>query len=189
MRYRNRIVGLTQDDPEDLLAHPMNARMHPGTQRNALRGVLGDIGWIAAVIVNDVTGHVIDGHARVEEAISNHEATVPVLHVELTEEEELEMLALFDPIAAMARYDKDRLDDLAAIVETDNADLQSLLDSLLATAPEMPELSDEDVSIYGDESEFRSVVLIYSQEKYDEFTSLLDDLPVPSGGEGAGRVA
>lgn len=182
MTWKNRITGLTMEDPEDLCAHPMNARQHPGAQRNALRGSLDDVGWIDAVIVNDISGFVVDGHCRVEEAISAGEPTIPVLHVELTDNEEAEMLALFDPISAMARYDKDRLEDLAAIVDTDNTHLQELLDSLKATAPEMPE-SDDDVSIFGDETEFRSVLLLYSAEKYDEFQSLMDDLPGSSPAE------
>jgi hypothetical protein len=35
-------------------------------------------------MVNRRTGFVVDGHARVEEALSRHEPTVPVLYVDLS---------------------------------------------------------------------------------------------------------
>ena len=86
--WRNRIVGFTMEVPEDLLANPMNPRRHPGEQRDAMRGSLDELGWIDAVIVNDTTGRMIDGHLRCEEAITEGAPVIPVLHVELDENEE-----------------------------------------------------------------------------------------------------
>lgn len=98
-------------DPEQLLAHPLNARRHPGAQRDALRESLGKAGWVDVVKVNVRTGHVLDGHARVEEAISAG-STVPVLYVDLDEQTERYVLATLDPISALATYDSEVMAEL-----------------------------------------------------------------------------
>ena len=56
-------------------ANPANWRTHPGSQRDALRGSLTEVGWVAEVIVNTVTGHLVDGHLRVEQARARGEPT------------------------------------------------------------------------------------------------------------------
>ena len=40
--WRNRIVGEGEEDPTQLLANPLNWRIHPGRQRDAIRGALAD---------------------------------------------------------------------------------------------------------------------------------------------------
>ena len=52
--------------------------------------------------MNQRSGFVVDGHARVALALSRGEATVPVLYVDLEPEEEALVLATLDPISAMA---------------------------------------------------------------------------------------
>jgi hypothetical protein len=134
MPWRNRIVGQDEIPPEDLLANPLNFRRHPGSQRDALRGSLNEVGWVAMVTVNRRSGFVVDGHARIEEAISRHEKTVPVLYVDLTPEEERIVLASFDPISAMALNDQERLNELLEDIHVDDVGLQALLDSLSGQA-------------------------------------------------------
>lgn len=105
--WANKIIGFDRDvDPADLLANPLNARRHPGSQRDALTSMLGQVGWTDAVKVNKLTGRVVDGHARIEEAITRG-YTVPVLWLDLTEDEERMALATMDPIGSMAVYDAD----------------------------------------------------------------------------------
>lgn len=128
--WKNRVKNLTMEVPEDLLANPMNVRRHPGAQRDAMRGSLDELGFVAPVVVNDVTGRLLDGHLRVEEAISEGTPVIPVVHVELSEAQERLFLGIFDPIGAMARNDSERLDDLLASISTGNESLQALLDSL-----------------------------------------------------------
>ena len=132
------IVGYRLVPPDQLLAHPLNARRHPNAQREALRASLRALGWIAPVLVNLTTGHVIDGHARVEEALSAEVPAVPVIEVELTPEQEALALASFDPITAMAVYDREALDGLLREVDTGEAALQQLMDSLAAHAGLVP---------------------------------------------------
>ncbi len=63
--WRNRIVGHGEEDADQLLANPANWRIHPRAQRDALAGVLSEVGWVQDVIINRRTGHVVDGHLRV----------------------------------------------------------------------------------------------------------------------------
>ncbi len=128
--WRNRIVGSGEAPPADLLANPRNWRTHPPDQRAALAGSLAEVGWVAQVLVNRTTGHVVDGHARLEEAISRREPTVPVLYVELSTDEEALVLATLDPIGAMATADAGKLRELLAEVSVDDAGLARLLADL-----------------------------------------------------------
>jgi hypothetical protein len=60
--WRSRIVGQGTEDPSQLVAHPLNYRTHPAPQRAALRGRLDTVGWVQTILLNRVTGHVVDGH-------------------------------------------------------------------------------------------------------------------------------
>lgn len=103
-RWTSRITGEAEVDATLLTAHPLNWRAHPATQAEALHEVLDRVGWVQRVIVNERTGHVLDGHLRVAEA-ARHGTSVPVVYVDLTEEEERLVLATLDPLAALAETD------------------------------------------------------------------------------------
>jgi hypothetical protein len=109
--WRNRIIGSGVEDPAQLLANPFNFRYHPEHQQKALAGVLEEIGWIQEVVVNQRTGHLIDGHLRVTLAMRDGE-NIPVKYVDLSEHEEKIALASMDPISALATQDQGILDDL-----------------------------------------------------------------------------
>jgi DNA modification methylase len=133
--WKNRIVGQGTEDPTQLLANPRNWRRHPGVQRDALRDSLDEVGWVQQILVNTTTNHLIDGHARVEEAISRGEAEVPVLYVTLTEDEERLVLATLDPLGALATVDVEALTSLRAELGTDSVALKRMLDDILAAHP------------------------------------------------------
>ncbi len=135
--WRNRIVGAGEAAPDQLLAHPGNWRRHPPAQRDALRGSLTEVGWVQQVLVNRQTGHVVDGHARVEEAISRGESTVPVLYVDLDPDEEALVLATLDPIAAMATTNEASLAALLSELHVDDAALRALLTQLTPAIPKV----------------------------------------------------
>lgn len=138
-QWENRIVGSGSEDPNQILANPFNFRKHPKHQQDAMTGVLNEIGWIQDVIINRVTGHLIDGHLRVELAMRKNEQ-VPVKYVELSEREEKIALASIDPIGALAEQDQDILDDLLnSIDNVEDDDLAAFLDSLMS-----PDESDAD---------------------------------------------
>lgn len=63
--WQNRILGSGVEDAEQLLANPLNWRIHPKNQQDSLVEVLDRVGWIQQVVVNQRTGFVVDGHLRV----------------------------------------------------------------------------------------------------------------------------
>ena len=124
--------GIHMIPPDQLLANPANARRHPASQRDAVRASLAALGWISPVIVNTTTAHLIDGHARVEEALSADVPAVPVVYVTLTPEQEALALAAFDPITGMATYDQEALAYLLGEIQTEDAALVAVLGDLAA---------------------------------------------------------
>ena len=142
--YRNRIVGTADVDPTTLKPNPRNWRGHTGAQSAALKEILSTVGWVTDVIVNKTTGNLIDGHLRVETAIKNHEKSIPVKYVELTEDEEHMVLATFDPIAAMAEADEKMLQELVNSIPQDEIDM-SKFDLGIDLAPKHTEEELEDV--------------------------------------------
>ena len=128
--WRNRIVGVGEEDPEQLCANPANWRIHPKVQQEALEGVLDEVGWVQQIVVNQRSGVVIDGHLRVSLAMRHKEPLVPVLYVDLDEREEALILATLDPLSAMAVADKGKLDELLRDVETSSAGVQAMLAEL-----------------------------------------------------------
>lgn len=131
--WANRIVQYGEQPANQFLAHELNARRHPAKQRDALRGSLNTVGWVAPVIVSKRTGKILDGHARVEEALSRDEnSPVPFVEVEVSENEERTILATFDPITGLAIYEREALDALLREVDTGEAVLQEMLSELAA---------------------------------------------------------
>lgn len=124
--FVNRIIGYTTKRASQLTANPSNWRKHPQRQRDAVQASLRELGWIGAVVENVRTGFLVDGHERVWQAMKNDEE-VPVLQVDLSEEEERLALAVFDPITYMAETDTTLLDELLGSVNTGEAALQELI--------------------------------------------------------------
>lgn len=127
---KDRIKGEGWESPEQLLANPANWRVHPRAQRDALLGHLREVGWVQRTIVNETTGHIIDGHLRVQLAIDEGIAQVPVIYVELTEQEELVALASMDSITALATTDQDAINKLLLQVSVSDDRLLSHLNNL-----------------------------------------------------------
>jgi len=123
--WQNRIVGEGEVAAGELVAHPQNWRKHPKEQAANLAAGLGGVGWVQRVIVNRRTGRMLDGHLRAELARRQGEATpVPVVYVDLSEDEERTVLATLDPIAGMAIADEATLAGLVRSIE--DADLRSI---------------------------------------------------------------
>lgn len=129
-KFANRIVGSGEEPLDQIQFNPRNWRVHPLNQQNALKGVLEEVGYVQEVIVNKRTGNLIDGHLRCQLAAREGNKTIPVVYVDLSEEEEALVLSTLDPIAAMAVTDKQKLDDLFASIETENADVLKMLDDI-----------------------------------------------------------
>ena len=129
--WDNRITDYDPAVPLDqLLAHPMNPKIHPRAQTDALKGILGEVGWLTGVIVNRTSNRVLDGHDRIKAAMEAGQATAPVFYVSVPEAQEPYILATFDPVGSLAATDSTILDDLLGDVQTGDSAVQSLLDGL-----------------------------------------------------------
>lgn len=115
--------------PQELAENPRNWRTHPASQTKALQGVMQEVGWAGALLFNEASGRLIDGHARRKLALEQGSEKVPVLVGSWTEAQERIILASLDPIAGMA--------------ETDDAMLKALIDEVSQETPEMAALLEE----------------------------------------------
>ena len=116
--WTNRIVSHGEEPPDKLVANDSNWRTHTQTQRHALSSVLNEVGLVQSVVVNTTTGRLVDGHLRVELAKAQGQPTIPVVYVELSEDEERIILATLDPIGAMAEADREKLGELLQGIES-----------------------------------------------------------------------
>jgi len=128
--YKNRIIGSGEESLDDILFNPRNWRIHPLSQQDALKGVLEEVGWVQQVIINKRTGNLVDGHLRCQLAAREGNKTIPVLYVDIDEAEELLVLSTLDPIAAMAVTDKAKLEELLADIESENENVQKMLNDI-----------------------------------------------------------
>jgi ParB-like chromosome segregation protein Spo0J len=147
---RDRIVGLRRVPAGSLKANPKNWRTHPQSQRDALRGALAEIGYASALLARELPDgslELIDGHLRAE---TTPEAVVPVLVLDVDEEEAAKLLATFDPLSSLAGADVESLGALLADIEFEEPALRSLADSLLqqvGVAAPRAAPRDEDVEV------------------------------------------
>jgi hypothetical protein len=135
MEIRDRIKDFRRVRADQLRPHPRNWRTHPQEQQDALRGVLAEIGYADALLARELPDgslQLIDGHLRAE---ATPQAIVPVLVLDINEQEALKLLATLDPLAAMAGADAQLLGALVADVETDNQAVRSMIDRLAEENP------------------------------------------------------
>ena len=129
-KIKDRIKELRRVRADELLPNPKNWRMHPREQQDALRGVLSEIGMADAVLARELADGqlmLVDGHLRTDVAV---DAKIPVLVLDVNEEEADKLLATIDPLAEMAEMNKEALADLIGDVESTNAAVADMLENL-----------------------------------------------------------
>lgn len=127
---RDRIVDFRRVRAGDLVPCERNWRTHPKGQKQAMQGILDELGYSDALLTRTLPDGrlgIVDGHLR-QSLDANQE--VPVLVLDLTEEEALKLMTVLDPLASMATVDKDALASLLGDVSTGSEALQKLLDDL-----------------------------------------------------------
>ena len=131
---RDRVVELRRIQAAELRPNPRNWRRHPDRQRRALRDLLAEVGFADAILareLHDGSLEIVDGHLRQS---MDPEAVVPVLVLDVDEDEADKLLATLDPLAAMAVADPESLRSLLASVETSSEDVRTLLAKLATSA-------------------------------------------------------
>jgi hypothetical protein len=130
MQIRDRIRELRRVPAGQLRPHPKNWRTHPKAQREALQGLLAEVGYADALLARELpdgTLQLIDGHLRAE---TTPDAEVPVLVLDVSEAEADKMLLTLDPLAAMAQADAKHLHALLQGIHTENEAVAGLLEQL-----------------------------------------------------------
>ena len=131
---KDRIVELRRVRASELTPDPQNWRRHPPGQASALRALLDQIGWADACLARQANRGLvlIDGHLRREVAL---DALLPVLVLDVTEEEAHTLLATLDPLAGMAIADEDALRALLATAVVPDALLLAHIEGLIPSTP------------------------------------------------------
>jgi hypothetical protein len=139
MQIRDRVKELRRVPAGELRPNPRNWRTHPEAQRDALRGLLAEVGYAGALLARELADgslELIDGHLRAE---TTPESIVPVLVLDVSAEEADKILLTHDPLAAMAGVDQERLGELISSTEFVSPQLQELLDGLAHEATAVDE--------------------------------------------------
>ena len=132
MKIKDRIKELRRVKASELHASPKNWRTHPEGQVNALRGILAEIGYADAILARELpdgTLEIVDGHMRAE---LDPDQELPVLVLDLNEDEANKLLTVLDPLAAMAESNKEALGQLLLEIDTESDGVQKMLEELAA---------------------------------------------------------
>lgn len=127
---RDRVKELRRVRASELIPNSKNWRTHPKNQKDALKGLLTEIGFAGAVLareLEDGTLQLVDGHLRAE---TTPDMEIPVLVLDVTEAEADLLLATYDPLSAMATADEDAFRQLASALQPGSDAVKSMLASM-----------------------------------------------------------
>jgi hypothetical protein len=129
MKIKDRIKELRRVKASEILPNPKNWRTHGKDQSDALKGVLAEIGFANAVLARETKEGLmlVDGHLRTETA---GDTLIPVLVLDVNEDEADKLLLTLDPLASMAGTNAKALEELLDNVRTDNFAVSSMLAQL-----------------------------------------------------------
>lgn len=158
---RDRIQELRRVKASTLLSHPLNYRQHPQRQKTLLSQLLSEIGYADALLARETPQglQLLDGHLRRE---TTPDAIVPVLIVDLNDQEAAKLLATLDPLAGLAETDSAKLGELLDQVDTkgeletwlqERAEQAALFDVSPVDLPDLPT---------GDKEPFQSLTFTVS---------------------------
>jgi len=168
-KIKNRIIGSGEEQLDQIMFNPRNWRIHPLSQQDALKGVLEEVGWVQQVIVNQRTGNLVDGHLRCQLAAREGNKTIPVLYVDIDEAEEALVLATLDPIAAMAATDKQKLAEILSSVESENEQVNRLIDDIKSKEVGFDISTEEQKEAVNKEKPKREIDLIYTAGSFGDY--------------------
>jgi hypothetical protein len=154
MQIRDRIKELRRVPASQLRPNPKNWRTHPQEQADALRGVLAEVGIADACIAREMPDGslmLLDGHLRTETLGGE---LVPVLVLDVNEEEADKILATLDPLTAMADMNTAKLNDLINSLDITSEGMQAIIDTLILPGESIESVeSPEDFKEYDEQIE------------------------------------
>ncbi len=133
-----RPLRLEYLEPELLDAHPSNWKFHGPDQLGALSDFMDSVGWAGALLFNEQSMRLLDGHGRKD--LFAGKGPVPVLVGNWNLEQERQILAYLDPVGWMAKTDGAALerllsgaDGLLGLLTSESPRLTELLDAVKAS--------------------------------------------------------
>jgi hypothetical protein len=127
---KNRIKDHRRVRAGDLVPHELNPRVHSDVQRAALRALYDEIGFARSLLAYELPDgrlKLIDGHLR-RDLTPDDVLDVEVLDV--NDAEARALLLAIDPLAQLAGYDAELLDELRQRTEADSTAVKSLWEAL-----------------------------------------------------------
>lgn len=121
--------------PGELKRNPRNPRFHPEDQQQALAELIDRLGWVAPLIWNERTGHLLDGHARLDHAEATGTPAVPIVVVDLPADDEALFLDGYDAVGGLAQTDQTILRSLLDDVPAAGDALTALFASMAEAEP------------------------------------------------------
>ena len=170
--FQNRIVGHGTKAAKEFVFNPGNWRIHPVSQKAAINEVLDKIGWVTGVLENVSTGRLVDGHLRITETLERDpDEPVPFTKVELTEDEERQILLILDPIGALAETDGEKFIALADSLSNNLTAIDSMREAI-----EMPDIDLSEFFASVEDTEFTPVGKIVLQYEAEEARAVREAL-------------
>lgn len=149
-RYDEERLALLRDEmqktmrlewmpPQQLAPNDLNWKVHKLPQRKALRAFMEELEerrsdsqqpsspWAGALLFNERTGRLLDGHMRLMESLERGDNLAPVLVVDVDEATENLILRFLDQIGTMFDYDEKMLSTLDDLVAVESDVLKQLL--------------------------------------------------------------
>ena len=124
----DRPLRLEYLNAADLHENPANWRLHPTRQLQLIDSTIKEVGWAGALLYNEQTRRLLDGHAR-RQLFAGRNEPIPVLVGSWDEATEKKILAVLDPLKGLAGTDHEMLDALLRDIGAEG-DLADMLEEI-----------------------------------------------------------
>lgn len=187
--WKDRIVEIKQMRVGELSANPHNAKIHTKKQKDALTQSLKMIGKAGVLMAYPSDRHggrlvLWDGHARQE---LNPDEVWYVAITNMTDQEADQLLLTYDPIAAMAEWDKELAKSLIDMTSHLDSALAEMVLDIASDAGIVAEGEEDDrytdlvtAPIYEPTGEVLPPSQLYNAEKYHTLIKAVSSADIPS---------
>jgi len=114
-------------DIDEIKPHDKNWKSHPVKQKRMIRESMREVGFITPLIVNKRTMRILDGHLRYEYARILGLKEVPVVFIDVDEEQEKKILLFLDTVSQESSTDEERWLALSRELEISSVEISNLI--------------------------------------------------------------
>ncbi len=174
--WQNRITGYAEKAAKEFKLNPLNPKTHPQIQQKAVAAILAEVGWVTGVIENQRSGFIVDGESRILEALKNNpDEIIPFTKVDLSEEEERKILALFDYIGSLAITDVEKFHELLENIDFESEVLEQLAAGLQDETLDLEEFFHQE-TIETPAEKFSILLEFEEKDEYQKFSDALEEI-------------